>query len=259
MLVFIYTLRFIYKTVSCNSKKIVIERKDIEKLIVQHKKSNLKNHWNDSFFYNTTKYSGELKSNEILLWRSAHFLRGAYPIFHISFDQNDKMNGIRKEKNPYHKFLNKSSIGFFSAILIFMFITTELRFAILMTCGMALVGFLLNIVLNKSRKYEIEQITDELKQTIENIERNKNPDLVNKPIVKQETKLKKEWTLSKILTRLILYPFCGLIVYFSITGLIPSGKGLLGIFGIVIGIGYPIVDLILALRTRTTANTGYNI
>ena len=253
---------FLYKRIFFKSISIVVDKqniigKDIEKLIIQHKKSNLKNHWNDSFFYNTTKYSGELKPNEILLWRSTHFLRGAYPIFHISFDQNDKLNGIRKEKNPYHKFLNKSSIGFFSAILIFMFITTELKFAILMTCGMALVGFLLNIVLNKSRNYEIEQITDELKQTIKNIERNKNPELINEPITKTETEPTKEWTFGKILTRLIIYPFCGLIVYFSITGIIPSGKGLLGIFGIVIGIGYPIVDLILALRSRTTANSVY--
>ncbi|MEZ4797889.1 MAG: hypothetical protein R2785_12065 [Flavobacteriaceae bacterium] len=235
----------------------MIERNDIEKLIVEHKKSNLKNHWDDAFFYNTVKYSGEIKPNEILLWRSAYFLRGAYPIFRITFDQNGKLNGIKKEKNPYHKFLNKLFIGIFALIIIFMFITTELRFAILMTGGMALVGFLLNIVLKKSRKYEIKQITDELKETIENIERNKNPELITKPITKPKTEPTKEWTFGKIVTRLIIYPFCGLIVYFSIVGLIPDGKRLLGIFGIIIGIGYPIVDLILAFRTRTTANNGY--
>ena len=232
----------------------MIERNDIEKLIVEHKKSNLKNHWDDAFFYNAAKYSGEVKPNEILLWRSAYFLRGAYPIFHISFDPNGKLNGIKIEKNPYHKFLNKLFVGIFAMIIGFMFITTELRFAILMTCGMAFVGFLLNIVLKKSRKYEIKKITDELKQTIENIEHNKNPELNNNPLIKQETEQSKEWTLGKILTRLIVYPFCGLIIYFSIVGLIPEGKRALGIFGIIIGLGYPIVDLILAFRARTTGN-----
>ncbi len=28
----------------------MVEKKDIEKLIIQNKKSNLKNHWNDAFF-----------------------------------------------------------------------------------------------------------------------------------------------------------------------------------------------------------------
>mgnify|MGYP001265544311 CR=1 FL=1 len=77
------------------------------KLIVQNKKSNLTNHWNDVFHYKTTKYSREIKRNELLIWRSSHFLRGAYPIFNLTFNQNDELNGIRTKKNPYHKLLNK--------------------------------------------------------------------------------------------------------------------------------------------------------
>ena len=233
----------------------MINKNDIEKLIVQHKKSNLKSHWSDAFFYNTAKYSGEVKPNEILLWRSAHFLRGAYPIFHLFFDQRGNLKGIRKEKNPFHKLLNKVSIGFYALIIIMFSVTAGFRFAIIAACGILLIGFLLNLVLQKSRKYEIKQITDELKQTIENIERNQNPELLKKPIAKQETEPINEWTLGKVLTRLILYPFCGLIVYFSITGLIPEGKSFLGLFGVIIGFGYPIVDLILAFRPRTTGNT----
>ena len=44
----------------------MVDKKNIEKLIIQNKKSTLKNHWNDAFFYNTTKYSGEIKQNELL-------------------------------------------------------------------------------------------------------------------------------------------------------------------------------------------------
>lgn len=228
----------------------MIEKKDIEKLIVQHKKSNINNHWTDSFFYNATKYSGEVRENEILLWRSDLFLRGAYPIFHITFDQNDKMKGIKLEKNPFHKLLNKLSIGFFAVIIAFLFITSELRFAVIATCGILIIGFILRIVLHKSRKYEIGLMTDELKLTIQQIEQEKNSELTNSNATKPTKAKIKEWTLGKVLTRLILYPFCGLIVYFSIVGLIPEGKKILGISGVLIGLGYPIADLILAFGIK---------
>ena len=232
----------------------MINKSDIEKLIVQHKKSNLKNHWSDAYFYNTAKYSGEVRSNEILLWRSSHFLRGAYPIFHMTFDQNDKLNRIRKEKNPFHKFINKFSIGFFTIVIITLFVLCEISFAVIASCGILLVRFLLNLVLKMSRNYEVTLITEELKLTLENIEGNKNPEVIKKPIAKPETEPIKEWTLEKVLGRLILYPFCGLIVYLSIVGIIPGEKKLLGVFGVIIGLGYPIVDLILAFRKRTTGN-----
>lgn len=228
----------------------MIERNDIEKLIVQHKKSNLINHWKDALFLNTFKYSGEIKPDEILLWRPTHFLRGAYPVFHISFDLNGKLKGIRIEKNPYHKFLNKFFIALFAIILTIIFLTIEFRLAVIMTCGMAFIGFLLNIVLNKSKKFERKQITDELQQTIENIEREKHPELVINRKQSPEPELKKEWTFSKILTRLVAYPFCGLVVYFSITSLIPSGEHRLGIAGVVIGLIYPMVDLLIAFRIK---------
>jgi len=225
----------------------VAEKKDIEKLIVQNKKSNLKNHWNDAFFYNTTKYSGEIKPNELLIWRSSHFLRSAYPIFHLTFDQNNKLNGIKKEKNPYHKLLNKLTIGFLIVLITGLFITTELKTAIIGTIGIAVIGTLLSLVLRKSKRYEIKLLTDELKEAIENIEQLNNPELINKPKSESESKTEKvkEWTFTKVLTRLLLYPFCLLILWFSITGFLPEGKTLYGLFGIVVALAYPITDILL--------------
>jgi len=52
----------------------MVVKKDIEKLVVQNKKNHFKTHWKDAQFYHSTKYSGKIRHNEILLWRSAAFL-----------------------------------------------------------------------------------------------------------------------------------------------------------------------------------------
>jgi hypothetical protein len=231
----------------------MVEKKNLEKLIVQNKKSTLKNHWNDAFFYNTTKYSGEIKPNELLIWRSAHFLRGAYPIFHISFDQNGKLNGIKKEKNPYHKLLNKISIGFFSVLALILLFTTEFKTAIIGIIGISVIGTLLHLVMSKAKKYETKILTDELQEAIENIERENNPELISKPKTKLKKEKVKEWTFTKILTRLILYPFCLLILYLFIQMILnPDPNHLrqrpLGIIGIIIVGGYLIVDITIIVK-----------
>jgi uncharacterized membrane protein (DUF106 family) len=226
----------------------MVEKKDIEKLIVQNKKSTLKNHWDDAFFFNTIKYSGEIKPNELLIWRSAHFLRGAYPIFHLTFNQNKELNGIKTQKNPYHKLLNKISIGFFIVLALVLLITTEFKTAIIGIIGIAIIGALLHLVMSKSKKYETKILTDELKEAIENIENANNPELINKPKTESKKEKVKEWTFTKVLTRLLLYPFCLLILWFSITGFLPEGKTLYGIFGIVVALAYPIADILLVIR-----------
>ena len=229
----------------------MVEKKDIEKLIIQNKKSTLKNHWNDAFFYNTTKYSGEIKPNELLIWRSAHFLRGAYPIFHLSFNQNAELNGIKTEKNPYHKLLNKISIGLFIVLALVLLFMIEFKTAIIGIIGISVIGTLLHLVMSKAKKYETKILTDELKVAIENIEREKNPELINKPKTELKKEKIKEWTFTKILTRLLLYPFCLLILWFSITLFLPGGifkYKTLGVFGIIVSLAYPVTDLIMIFR-----------
>lgn len=231
----------------------MVEKKDIEKLIIQNKKSTLKNHWNDAFFYNTAKYSGEIKPNELLIWRSAHFLRGAYPVFHLTFDQNGELNGIKTEKNPYHKLLNKISIGFFIVLALVLLFTTEIKTAIIGIIGISVIGTLLHLVMAKAKKYETKILTDELKEAIENIERENNPELINKPKTELKKGKVKEWTFTKILTRLILYPFCLFILYLCIQMILnPDPNHIrqrpLGIIGIVIVGGYLIVDITIIVQ-----------
>lgn len=170
-------------------------KKDIERLIVQHKKSTLKNHRNDAFFYNRTKYSGEIRAKEILLWRSSHFLRGAYPIFILTFDSNEKLKGIKTEKNPYHKLLDKLKIGFIVVIISVLFITLDFKAAMIATAGISVVGLLLYLILSKSAKYETKLLTAELKESIEYLELENNPELRNNPKQSLKKERTKEWSL----------------------------------------------------------------
>lgn len=231
----------------------MVEKKDIEKLIIQNKKSTLKNHWNDAFFYNTTKYSGEIKPNELLIWRSAHFLRGAYPIFYLTFDQNGELNGIKKEQNPFYKLLNKISIGFFIVLALVLLFTTEFKTAIIGIIGISIIGTLLHLVMSKVKKYETKILTDELKEAIENIERKNNPELIKIPKTELKKEKVKEWTFTKVLIRLLLYPFCLLMLYLCILMIFnpdpyyPRQRPL-GIIGIIIIGGYLVADITIIVK-----------
>ncbi|KQC33207.1 hypothetical protein AAU57_07685 [Nonlabens sp. YIK11] len=188
----------------------MVQKSDVEKLIVQTKKSNLLNHWNDTLFYNTTRYSGEIKDKEILLWRSYRFLRGDYPVFHLSFDENEILSEIKLERNPFIIFLRKFVIGVSALLIIFMFLAADLGTAVAYTIWVIIIIALLSLVLGISRRSTVKYLTNELRQAIESFEKSKNEELNKSSITNPDDGLKKEWTSSKILIRLILYPF----VYF---------------------------------------------
>ncbi|QKX06190.1 hypothetical protein HN014_15150 [Aquimarina sp. TRL1] len=226
----------------------MVEKKDVEKLIIQNKKSNLKNHWKDAFSYNTTKYSGEIKQNEILIWRSSIFLRSAYPVYRLTFDQQAKLSGIKTEKNPYHKFLNKITIGFIVLLILGLILIANFKGIIIGVIVIPVIGTLLYLFSVKVRKYETSLLTEELKETIENIERSNYPQIDTKLKQNVNRKKDKEWTFAKIITRLLLYPFCLVIIYFSIVGLIKDGQLIRGIFAIAIALAYPIADILLIFR-----------
>lgn len=55
----------------------------------------------------------------------------------------------------------------------------------------------------------------------------------------------KEWTLTKILVRLLAYPFCILLFWLSVT--IPNEYLISKIFGFIVPIVYFITDIVLIL------------
>ncbi|MBA0884213.1 hypothetical protein [Flavobacterium undicola] len=224
----------------------MVKKDDLKKLIIENKKSTLKNHWKDAFFCNTIKYSGEIRPNEILLWCSSEYLRGAYPIFILNFDQNKNLIEIKTEKNPYHKFRNKQSTVIFSILILLLAYNTDLRETLIFTFAISIFGFLLHIVLSKARKYETKLLTNELRETIENIERINNPEL----IIESKKEEEEEWTSSKFITRLLLYPFCIFLLGFFLIIISSKEINFKIIAGIAIVLTYLITDILLIIRKK---------
>lgn len=157
----------------------MVKKRDIEKLVFERKISNLKNHWRDSFFYNSTKYSGEIRHNEILMWRSSLFLRASYPIFYLTFDQNNELTAIKTEKNPYHLLLNKIIGGILIIYILGIFFSTNFQNAITIIFTFSIIGILLYFVLRRAIKYETKLLIKELKEAIDQIEQARNSEKTN--------------------------------------------------------------------------------
>jgi hypothetical protein len=97
----------------------MVYKKDIESLIAVRIKSTLRNHWS---YASSSKgrVNGEVRENEILIWKNSFFLRTAYPIFVVSFDKNDLYQTFKVIDNPY---FTLSKIVVFCLIILFSIVT----------------------------------------------------------------------------------------------------------------------------------------
>ncbi len=225
----------------------MIEKTDIEELVLENKKSTLGTHFNDAFFYNTLKYSGEIRKNEILLWTSSYWLRGGYPIFHLKFDSENRLKGISTELNPFGKFINLLTfvaLGLFAILPLF---GNELKEGLALSLFILVTALFLFLIMRRATNHEKKIMTEELKVAIENIERKKYPEKF-KNLPRQEKPEENEWTLKKILTRIIFYPVCIVIIYFCLTEILPNGKAIHGLFGIGVCGAYLVADILNILK-----------
>lgn len=226
----------------------MVDKKNIEKLIIQNKKSNLITHFKDSQSYNTTKYSGEIRDKEILIWRSAYFIRGNYPIFHLTFDNNNKLKEIKMEKNPFNIFFDRVTIVVLLILIITVFISTNLKTTFFAILAITIIGFLMRLLLTKSKIFETKILIEELKTTIYNLDELNTSK--QKKDQKSENEKVNEWTFSKIMSRILIYPFCVVLIWLAITLMIPEGKIIEGIFAIIVALAYPISDLLIIINKK---------
>ncbi|MEQ5790724.1 hypothetical protein J4E06_06655 [Muricauda sp. NFXS6] len=226
----------------------MIEKNDIEKLVLNRKKSSLRNHFNDMFFMNNIRYSGEIREKEILLWYSSFWLRGAYPIFHLNFDSDKKLVGLKLEKNPFGKLLDKIALFLVLVFASIPIIISGLAKGWVGAVFVLFVAFILFLIMRKAAKTEKKIMTEELKDTVERIEREKFPEkfagygLKEKPI-------ENEWTIKKIFTRIFMYPICVGFIYVCAALLIPNGQLGKGICGIAICGAYLYSDIYAILKS----------
>ncbi len=221
----------------------MINKKDIEELVLERKKSNFKTHFKDMFFINNLRYSGEVRKKEILLWYSSHWLRGGYPIFYLQFDSENKLIGIKSELNPFGKVFDKVAIVVIGIFALLPILGNGFSNGWLGSIFILFVAFLLFLIMRKASKSEKKIMTEELKEKIENIERGKFPEkFIGKP--EKEILKENEWTLKKILTRVFFYPISILIIYFCITEILPNGKATHALFGIGVCGLYLVADIL---------------
>jgi uncharacterized membrane protein len=86
-------------TVSCYLFEMST-KKQIEKLVVKRRKSNLKNHF---LCNHGNGYSGDIRDNEIILWRYSLSVGNFFPVLRVKFDEQKKFRSVTGENNQFTK------------------------------------------------------------------------------------------------------------------------------------------------------------
>ncbi|MGY5850919.1 hypothetical protein [Salegentibacter sp. F14] len=203
-----------------------------------------------------TKYYGEIKKDEILLWSSSYWLRFNYPIFVLKFNEDNILEGIRLEKNPLNKVLGKLLLLVTGSFIVFFATILQLKAAIIIILVLIVFSLFFYLLLINQINFEKRNMTLDLKKDIYSIERKGNPSLAAPP--ESEIDSSKEWTLAKILLRVILYPFCLGLIYISITMILPSDKPFYALLGIGVGLSYLVADLRISFKKFQPAKNKNN-
>ncbi|UTN04451.1 hypothetical protein L0669_00780 [Flavobacterium bizetiae] len=216
-----------------------ITKSDIQKLIEVKKEDTIKNH----FLYSITKQYrsfGEIKENTIKVWKRTNTTGMSYPIFTFEFNSENKLIKTTDKLNPIAKFSQLLfPLFFFFPLLLNAFTDFEFKRFFACISAFLFLTFVCYLVSNKISKYEKKEQLNDFYKIIG---------------VKTEDKQEREWSKSKILTRLFTYPFCFALILISIFSIIPERGFLLAIpmLGI-IGI-YLYCDLKLIFEDKKIKN-----
>lgn len=220
--------------------KLEITKKDIEKLIELEKEDTFLNHlWN--IFSSDFRPKGEIGRNEIKVWKQNTWISTFYPIFTFELNANNHLTSITNKLNP----VGKTIIGIFLIGLLYLvFPKNPIEFDYLDNWPViaSISVFVLILILVARMIYSFEK-RNQLEEIFEFLE-----------IEVEHPKPKKEWSLKKIITRLLLYPFCIGLILFAIFYLFPKGKIILGIISLGIAGMYLFSDLKILIGKKTTGN-----
>jgi hypothetical protein len=217
-----------------------VTKKDVEKLIEVRKENSFFNH-----FWNVLAYDfrakGEIGRNEIKVWRQNMWNMTFYPIFTFEFNANSHLTNIKDEINPIGKtVIGIMLIGFLYLIfpknLSDFDLIDHLPFAIFIIIFASLIVLVTRMVYRFEKQNQLEQIFEILDIEVE------------------EKKPEKEWTFKRIITRLLLYPFCIGLLLFAIFYLFPNGKVFMGIGSLVFAGMYLYSDIKILIGKKTTGN-----
>ena len=223
-----------------------VTKKDVEELIELRKENTFLHHlWNA--FSGDMRPKGEVKLNEIKVWRQNMWNATFYPIFTFEFNANNHLTNITDKLNP----IGKTFIGIIVIGLLWLIFPKDLsEFDLMenwqMATFLAVFAFLIVWIARKVYKNEKNNQLEQIYEVLD---------------VEVDKKIpEREWSLKNILIRLFTYPFSLFIVFISIWFLFEYGIRI--ILQSIIGIGvcgiYLYTDIKMIMRAKkTTGNIGY--
>lgn len=218
-----------------------VTKKDVEKLIEVRKEDSFFHH-----FWNVLVYDfrpkGDIRPNQVKVWRQNLWNMTFYPIFTFEFNANNHLTNIKDEVNPIGKtFIGLLLLGFLYLImpknLSGIDFIEELPFIAFILIFASITAMVVRMVYRFEKQNQLEQIFEIL------------------DIEVAEKKPEKEWTLKKIITRLLLYPFCIGLLLFAIFYLFPNGKVTMGIGSLTFAGMYLYSDIKILIGKKTTGNS----
>lgn len=230
-----------------------LTRSDIQKLIQAQKESTFLNH----FIYSIRKdfkTQGCIQKNKIKIWKRTGLTGGFYPVYSFYFNPENILVKVTDELNPFAKYSQLLfPLFFFFPLLSTAFSDFHLKKFLICISIFLILTFACYLVSRKIYSYNRKDLLTDFYQLL-NIS-SKNIQLAKQArskILDAETEEKpaKEWSTSKILTRLFIYPFCLALILFSIFGMIPDGKFILAIPILAIVGVYLYSDLKIILKSK---------
>lgn len=217
-----------------------VTKKDVEKLIEVRKENSFFNHFWNVLIYDF-RPKGEIRSNEIKVWRQNMWNMTFYPVFTFEFNTNNHLTNIKDEINPIGKtFIGILLIGFVYLIspnnLSDFDFVDHLPFVAFILIFASIIFLVVRMVYRFEKQNQLEQIFEILDIEVE------------------EKKPEKEWNLKKIITRLLLYPFCIGLLFLAIFYLFPNGKVFMGIGSLAFAGMYLYSDIKILITKKTTDN-----
>lgn len=203
-------------------------KSDVQRLIQTQKGNTFFNH----FIYSVTKdfkTQGCIQKRQIKIWKRTNFTGSFYPVHSFNFDSENKLISVTDELNSFAKYTQLLfPLFLFSPLLSTAFSDFYLKKFLICIIIFLILNFACYLLSLKIYSYEKK---DQLKDFYQLL---KNKNLTKKggsKILKRETEEApiKEWSTSKILTRLFTYPFCLALILFAIFGMIPDGEIILAI------------------------------
>ncbi|UPZ15881.1 hypothetical protein [Flavobacterium humidisoli] len=230
-----------------------VTKSDIQKLIEVQKNNTFSNHFICSIKKDYKIY-GSIEKHKINIWKRTSLTGSSYSVYSFEFDSEDVLTKVNDKLNSFAQFSQLLfPLFFFFPLLSTAF--TDFQIKKFLVCISVFLFLTFACYLVSRRIYlfnKKDQLTD-FYQLI-NIKAN-NKQLAKKHRsrildLETEEKLEKEWSGSKILTRIFTYPFCLALILFGIFGMIPDGHFFIAIPMLAIVGVYLYSDLKMIFKER---------